>query len=96
MTLTNFIIVYLCIGCIKGVVEFYIAKRAFKGHPHADVISGADMFLTCIRKNAHGRFFFSGWPLWDFSSSSFCFGDPEDGGEKVTTHAALSRSSEPG
>ena len=52
MTLSRFVIVYLCIGCVKGVVEFYIAQRAFRGHPHADIISGPDLFLSCVLKNA--------------------------------------------
>jgi len=60
MTLTHFIIIYLCIGCIKGIVEFYIAQRAFREHPHADMVSSSDMFLTCILKNAVA------WPLFLF------------------------------
>lgn len=60
MTLTNFIVVYLCIGCIKGVVEFFIARRAFRGHPHADAISWPDMLLSCILKNAVA------WPVFLF------------------------------
>lgn len=60
MTMTNFIIAYLFIGCIKGIVEFSIAQRAFKGHPHADAISGPDMFLSCILKNAVA------WPVFPF------------------------------
>ena len=60
MTLMHFIILYLCIGCVKGVVEFYIAQRAFRGHPHANMISVPDLFLTCILKNAVA------WPVFLF------------------------------
>ena len=52
MTATSFIMIYLCIGCIKGIVEFFIAQRAFRGHPHADAISSSDMLLQCILRNA--------------------------------------------
>ena len=52
MSLMQFITVYLCIGCILGILEFYIAQRGFRDHPHADMISGSDMALTCILKNA--------------------------------------------
>ena len=60
MTLTNLIVVYLCIGCVKGIVEFFIAQRAFRGHPHADAISWPDMLLTCVLKNAVA------WPVFLF------------------------------
>lgn len=52
MTLSNFLVVYLCIGCVKGVVEFLIARRAFKGHPYADAISFPNMLVSCVLKNA--------------------------------------------
>jgi hypothetical protein len=52
MTLTNVILLYLCIGCVIGIAEFFVAQRAFTEHPHADAISRPDMFLTCVLKNA--------------------------------------------
>ena len=52
MTPTTFIITYLCIGCIKGIIEFVIAQRAFHGNPHAHLVTGRDMLAMCIIKNA--------------------------------------------
>ena len=52
MTSTTFIVTYLCIGCIKGIIEFVIAQKAFDGHPHADMVAGPDMLAMCIIKNA--------------------------------------------
>jgi hypothetical protein len=60
MTTTNIIVAYLCIGCIKGIVEFFIARRAFRGHPHADAALSAQMFVSCIVKNAVA------WPIFLF------------------------------
>ena len=52
MTPTTFIVTYLCIGCIKGIIEFVIAQKAFHGHPHADMVAGPDTLAMCIIKNA--------------------------------------------
>jgi hypothetical protein len=60
MTATNIIVIYLSIGCVKGIVEFFIAQRAFRGHPHADAVSGPDVFLSYIAKNAVA------WPAFLF------------------------------
>ena len=52
MTTRTIIVTYLCIGCIKGIVEFAIAQRAFRKHPYAAAVSGRNTLARCIIKNA--------------------------------------------
>jgi hypothetical protein len=60
MTSSNLIILYLGIGCAKGLVEFVITQRAFRGHPHANMVAGPDMLAMCLVKNAVA------WPVFLF------------------------------
>ena len=43
---------YLGIGCIVGLCEYAIARRAFRSHPQGDTVSQPDMLLSCVLKNA--------------------------------------------
>jgi hypothetical protein len=60
MTVASIVVTYLGIGCIKGILEFVIAQKAFRDHPNTNMLSGPDMLARCLIKNAIA------WPVFLF------------------------------
>jgi hypothetical protein len=51
-TMMPFLLFYFGIGCMIGLLEYGIARHAFRDHPERHAMSQHDLLLTCLFKNA--------------------------------------------